>query len=205
MMILSKLYRSVSLWKCRIFMFHVEPATSSLAPLARRLRHRPVFLWEAAHHRGEERTLPSFHLGVMLGSAPRLRRRRAELVVLNQQAIYSGVTWGGDRGRVAHSPRCRIYLNTLHRWSSCPDPWNISPAGRSLPQRGGGAPVRWWDAVCRHCLDPWPQSDQAASHQGAGLLLLQDHHCCTKTWISIQSAMNFVIMIITGKDWLIFN
>ena len=46
-------------------------------------------------------TLPSY-LGTMLGSAPRLRRRRAELVELDQQASHSGVTWGGEGGRLAH-------------------------------------------------------------------------------------------------------
>ena len=34
----------------------------------------------------------------MLGSAPRLRRRRAELVALESQARNSGVTWGGEGG-----------------------------------------------------------------------------------------------------------
>ena len=113
----------------------------------------------------------------------------------------------GRREREAHSPRWGLHLNPLHRWSPCPALWNVSPAGRSLPQRGGGAPVRWWDSVFQ---SPKFQSAQAASHQVAGLLLLQDYHCCSKIWISIQSAMNFVIIIITfatitGNDWLIFN
>ena len=39
----------------------------------------------------------------MLGSAPRLRRRRAELVELDQQTIHSGVTWGGrEEERLTH-------------------------------------------------------------------------------------------------------
>ena len=63
-------------------MFQVKPVSYCLAPLARRLRHRAGLLWEAAHHRGEENTLPSSYLDTMLGSAPRLRRRRAELVAL---------------------------------------------------------------------------------------------------------------------------
>ena len=81
-------------------MFQVEPA-SILAPFARRLRHTAVLLCQAAQHRGEESTLPSlFLLDTMLGSAPRLRRRRAELVALDKQARYSGVTWpaGEERG-----------------------------------------------------------------------------------------------------------
>ena len=79
-------------------MFQVEPAASWLAPLARRLRHRAGLLFQAASYRGEDHTLPSF--GTMLGSAPRLRRRRAELVALDKQARYSGVTWpaGEERG-----------------------------------------------------------------------------------------------------------
>ena len=62
-------------------MFQVEPA-SILAPLARRLRHIAVLLWTVAMYSGEMYKLPSFLLGKMLGSAPRLRRRRAELVAL---------------------------------------------------------------------------------------------------------------------------
>ena len=106
MMILSKLYRSVSLWKCKIFMFQVEPVLYCLAPLARRLRHTAGLFWKAATCRGEEATfpgylatLPSLYLGTMLGSAPMLRRRRAELVALKSQARYSGVTWEGEGGR----------------------------------------------------------------------------------------------------------
>ena len=71
-------------------MFHVEPAASWLAPLARRLRHTAGLLFQAALCRGEETTLP--YLDTMLGSAPRLRRRRAELVALSEQARNSGVT-----------------------------------------------------------------------------------------------------------------
>ena len=59
-------------------MFQVEPAASWLAPLARRLRHRARLLSPAASYRGEAALSSS--LGTMLGSAPRLRRRRAELV-----------------------------------------------------------------------------------------------------------------------------
>ena len=83
-------------------MLQVEPAASWLAPRARRLRHTAVLLWTAANRRGEEDTLPSY-LGTMLGSAPRLRRRRAELVALEKQAKNSGVTWGGEGGgRLTH-------------------------------------------------------------------------------------------------------
>ena len=86
-------------------MFQVEPASYSwLASFARRPRH--TVLLSAAQCRGEENhTLPLlFRLGTMLGSAPRLRRRRAELVALKSQAKNSGVSWGGEGGRVAHSP-----------------------------------------------------------------------------------------------------
>ena len=71
-------------------MFQVQPASSCLAPLARRLRHTAGLLLKAALCRGEETTLP--YLDTMLGSAPRLRRRRAELVAVSMQARYSGVT-----------------------------------------------------------------------------------------------------------------
>ena len=64
-------------------MFQVEPVLYCLAPLARRLRHTAGLSFQAAQYRGEEYTLPSSsYLGTMLGSAPRLRRRRAELVKL---------------------------------------------------------------------------------------------------------------------------
>ena len=64
-------------------MFHVEPAASWLAPLARRLRHTAGLLLTAALYRGEKAIFPSiFHLATMLRSAPWLRRRRAELVAL---------------------------------------------------------------------------------------------------------------------------
>ena len=78
-------------------MFQVEPVASWLAPLASRLRYTAGLLLTAAAHRGETNTLPSY-LGTMLGSAPRLRRRRAELVALDEQAKNSGVTWGGEGG-----------------------------------------------------------------------------------------------------------
>ena len=84
-------------------MFQVEPAIYCVAPRASRLRHTAVLLWAAAWYTGEECCLPSVNisnlcLGTMLGSAPRLRRRRAELVALDEQAKNSGVTWGGEGG-----------------------------------------------------------------------------------------------------------
>ena len=71
-------------------MFQVEPVLSRLAPLARRLRHTAELLFQAARDRGQENTLP--YLDTMLGSAPRLRRWRAELVALSEQARNSGLT-----------------------------------------------------------------------------------------------------------------
>ena len=124
-MILSKLYRSVSLWKCKIFMFQVEPA-SCVAPLARRLRHTAGLLLKAAPCRGEMCKLPSLHLGTMLGSAPRLRRRRAELVALKSQASHSGVTWGGEGGRWL------THLVAVSYWTLCIDDLLVQLLGTSL-------------------------------------------------------------------------
>ena len=161
----------------------VSLSRSCLAPLANRLLTTSVSPFEAAHQRGvttSSSPSSSIHVTALLGLAPLLRSKSAALDLPNQQARYSGVSWGGGGG-VADSPFCHCqchhhhhHMLSMSRMLSRLLCWLfhlfVSLIGRYLLLLDDGARLLRSTYGCRHHC-PRTQSHRAASHPGVALHL----------------------------------